>query len=204
MNKEMANLIHEWQETGNSYRQALKRGLLTVARELFEKMREYARKLHELRFPLGLPPTEARYVAESLKAIKSNPTSQMSRAVILEIPEILNRFLAPQISRAIAGSDKPKYTMVNFELFELNADGSLSFPPKKPQPETPQIPKETIFKRNIAFHISPHPPFPEICDKTCPYTQCSTWGNPQAIGKPCRNLTLTNEELKKEGENNNV
>jgi hypothetical protein len=38
--------------------------------------------------------------------------------------------------------------------------------------------------------------FPAICDKNCPHVQCSSWGNDDAIGKPCRNLVPTNEQLK--------
>ena len=39
------------------------------------------------------------------------------------------------------------------------------------------------------------PEFPLICDKNCPFTQCSSWGVEEMQGQPCRNRTKTNDEI---------
>jgi len=43
--------------------------------------------------------------------------------------------------------------------------------------------------------------YPEICSKDCKHVQCSSWGTLEAIGKPCRNRTPTNEQWKESQEN---
>jgi len=131
MNKETASLIQQWQTIGNRYAEAYKNGLMQLARSLHFKMLEYARRLHELGVPLGLPPSEARYVQESLKSIMSNPMSAMSRAVIYEIPEILSRNLA---------REQKRFTMQNFEIIQINEDGTTQFldpPPEEPKSDIP-------------------------------------------------------------------
>ena len=52
--------------------------------------------------------------------------------------------------------------------------------------------------RSISFQRAwkpDHPRFPNVCSKACPHTQCSSWGTPETVGKPCRNRVKTNEEL---------
>jgi phage head maturation protease len=87
-------------------------------------------------------------------------------------------------------------TMENFEEIIIHSDGTRSFPESPPKPEKPEIPKEIMLKRNFEFKITPHPPFPEICDKSCPYITCSSWNRPDAVGKPCRNLVEKTQKEK--------
>jgi hypothetical protein len=41
------------------------------------------------------------------------------------------------------------------------------------------------------------PEFPLVCSRECVFTQCSSWNNPLAVGNPCRNRVLTNEQIEK-------
>jgi hypothetical protein len=134
MSQETSEMLQEWNQTAYQYSKIQNTGARELVRALFNKMVELAKRLHERDIPLGLPPNEARYIQESLKSIMSNPTSQMSRAVILEIPAILNRYLSPE--------DEQKCTLRGFNEFVVNGDGSLSLPEKteEPQPKLPDHP----------------------------------------------------------------
>ena len=135
MNGEIANLIQQWQSTGNQYAEAFKNGLKELALRLHLRMLAYARRLHELGFPLGLglPPTEQRYIQESLKIITANPLSSTSRALITEIPAV--------ISRNLNLTPTPKnQTLRGFETYDVAEDGSLSLPEKTEEPH-PKLPE---------------------------------------------------------------
>jgi len=96
-------------------------------------------------------------------------------------------------------------TMRGFQLVEICEKGRMKFVDRKPE-EKPRIldpePEARILALKNLQRTFPPPiyteRYPEICDKNCPHTQCSSWGNPNAMGKPCRNIVPKTEEIKEQ------
>jgi len=96
-------------------------------------------------------------------------------------------------------------TLIGFQEVEICPKGRTKFvdpkPEEKPRIQDPEPDARILALRSLQRAFPPPiytEEYPEICDKTCPRTQCSSWGNPNAMGKPCRNIVPTTEQIKSE------
>jgi hypothetical protein len=181
-------LIKKFERLKTEYLKAFKSKLLDVCRKIGDELFEIVKELRAQGMSysdLGLS-NDGEFIVRSFEMVAKNPTSEYADRILADA-----KWLKCENCSGKCESTPIMRTMIGFEEYVLNPDGSLSFPPKEEPEPQPNFPQQLI-TRNVEYITET---YPEICSLECPHYQCSSYGSAQ-VGKPCRNRTPTNEELK--------
>ena len=163
-----------------------------------ERIKEVQKDIENFKRQCGVPITDEQLN----KIIRTTNLNDANLSLLKTSPPVILRYLKDgdgehasllyDAIKRIINRNQKHYTIKNYEVFEILSDGSLKLVEPEPQPKIPNpISDAEIALRQIQRNTT----FPEICTKECPHTQCSSWGIPEMQGKPCRNKTLTNEQI---------
>jgi len=181
-------LMKKFERLKAEYIKTFKAGFLSMCRkigdELFAIVEEL--KAEGVSFTdLGLS-NDGEYILRSLGMVAKNPMGEHADVIFADA----KRVKCGMCSNGCEKTPEKTLTLRGFDVLEINSDGSLSFPEQITEEKAPEQPLSHV-TRNVEFT---RPNYPEICNKDCPHTQCSSWGIASMQGKPCRNITPTNEQ----------
>jgi hypothetical protein len=138
-------LIQKFERLKNEYLKAFKSKLLGVCRKIGDELFEIAKQLRAEGMTysdLGLS-NDGEYILRSVEMVAQNPASPYADTIFADA----KRLKCDKCNDKCA-SGEIKRTMIGVEVYEVNSDGSLSFPEPPPEPEKPPETPYLLPRRN--------------------------------------------------------
>lgn len=122
-------LLEKFKRLKADYVKAFKSGFINVCRKIGDQLMELAKKLREAGLTyegLGLS-NDGKYIIRCIDSARTNPATH-SEVLLNDAERLLEESIPIQ-----------RYTMIGFEVFEVDSNGDLSIPPSS-ETEKPEFP----------------------------------------------------------------